>query len=69
MFFCLFVCVPPIGLLGVISSFLFIIEKVCIIFARWGSIPQQSWCLVTLMFYGEPSPKALHFQPWVGLVV
>ena len=32
MFFCLFVCVPPIGLLGVISSFLFIIEKVCIIF-------------------------------------
>ena len=32
MFFCLFVCVPPLGLLGVISSFLFIIEKVCIIF-------------------------------------
>ena len=31
-FVCLFVCVPPLGLLGVISSFLFIIEKVCIIF-------------------------------------
>ena len=48
-------------------------EGVCSIFgvrvlilARWGSIPQRSWWLVALVF-GGPNPKALHFQPWVGL--
>ena len=40
---------------------------VCSMFARWGSIPQRSWCLVTLLFIGEPNLKALHSPPWVGL--
>ena len=40
---------------------------VCVlILARWGSIPQRSWCLVALGFWWA-QPKALHFQPWVGL--
>ena len=43
---------------------------VCVYFlARWGSIPQRSWCLVTLLFIGEPNHKALHSPPWVGLDV
>ena len=41
--------------------------RVCSMFARWGSIPQRSWCLVTLLFIGEPNLKALHSPPWVGL--
>ena len=33
------------------------------------SIPQRSWCLVTLLFIGEPNQKALHSPPWVELDV
>ena len=61
---------------GYYYRFLVVIECVsnfwcvCVyFFARWGSIPQRSWCLVTLLFIGEPNHKALHSPPWVGLDV
>ena len=62
---------------GYYYRFLVVIECVsnfwcvCVyFFARWGSIPQRSWCLVTLLFIGEPNHKTLHSAlGWIRCLV
>ena len=69
-----FVCVPPLGWLGdMIIVFIIITERVrffrlvlvwvCLMFYEVGFNSPTSWCLVTLLFIGEPNLKALHSPP------